>query len=163
MRSGIAFLLAVALLAGCAPKPADKSEGDEPKTAPSNPFFGTWSLASSQIAPWWDKKGDVPAADPAFKSFTLAANKSSGPPILACDKPEYAVSIVEPQSLFEGSLADPAAEAEALGFKDKSITTMNFSCKSSANDISLDFPMIDGSTILLGLDNVIYKFKLAGS
>ena len=33
---------------------------------------------------------------------------------------------------------------------------MSFSCESGGGDVSLDFPMLDDNTIMLGLDNVIY-------
>lgn len=127
---------------------------------PNNPFFGAWSMTSAKVAPWWDGKGEEPAADPAFANkIVLGANKTSGPDILDCDKPKYMVNIVSPRSLFEGNLPDPGKNATELGFKSSDITTMNFTCSENARDVSLDFPMIDDDTIMLGLDNVLYTFK----
>lgn len=127
---------------------------------PQNPFFGNWAMTSAKIAPWWDGKGEEPAADPAFSgNIVLGANKTSGPGIMMCDKPKYAVNIVSPRSLFEGNLPDPGKNATDLGFKSSEISTLNFSCSENDKDVSLDFPMIDDDTIMLGLDNVIYTLK----
>lgn len=127
---------------------------------PGNPFFGAWSMTSAKVAPWWDGKGEEPAADPAFSAkVVLGANKTAGPDILTCDKPQYLVNIVSPRSLFEGNLPDPGKNATELGFKSSEITLLRFSCAENAKDVSLDFPMIDDDTIMLGLDNVIYTFK----
>lgn len=149
-------LLAVALaLAACSPsteKPAVAAEA----TAPKNPFFGRWQLIHAQVAPWWDGKGEEPIADPAFTTVTFEPNKSSGPPIVTCDQPQYSVSLVTPPGLFEGNLADAFTQARMLGFLDKDITVMSFACESGGADVSLHFPMLDDNTIMLGLDNVIY-------
>jgi len=127
---------------------------------PHNPFFGAWAMTSAKVAPWWDGKGDEPAADPGFaKNVVLGANKTAGPDILHCDKPRYAVNIVSPRTLFEGNLPDPGKNATELGFKSSEISTLNYSCSENSRDVSLDFPMIDDDTIMLGLDNVIYTFK----
>lgn len=142
---------------------ADAAMEDTDTTLPSNPFFGAWTMTSAKIAPWWDGKGEEPAPDPAFAAnVVLAADKSSGPPIVACDKPSYILDRTQPQSLFEGNLPDPVKDAAALGFTGDKIVTLNFTCASGAADVSLDFPMKDPSTIMLGLDNVIYTFRFVG-
>ncbi len=165
MRVALAAM-AIAL-AACSPaaapnsdKPAAAKDVDSEPTQGSSPYFGTWTLADARVAPWWDKKGDAPAADPAIGTITFAAAKSSGPPILTCDKPKYTVSVTEPRGLFEGGLPDADATAKSLGFDiTGDITSMNFSCAAGDNDVSLDFPMLDANTIMLGLDNMLYTFK----
>ena len=159
-------------LAGCGPAaetPAAESAVEMPvkevgagadAITPGNPFFGTWAMSSAKIAPWWDGKGDEPAADPALAgNVILGANKSSGPALLNCDKPRYAVNVVSPRGLFEGNLPDAAKDASALGFVSDEITTMTFTCADGPGDVSLNFPMIDDDTIMLGLDNVLYTLK----
>ena len=127
---------------------------------PGNPFFGSWAMSSAKIAPWWDGEGDEPAADPAFAgNVILGANKSSGPALLNCDKPRYAVNVASPRGLFGGNLPDAAKDAAALGFASDEITTMTFTCADGLSDVSLNFPMIDDDTIMLGLDNVLYTLK----
>jgi hypothetical protein len=157
------------LAAACAPAAEDKPAAPAASVAsgadaitPGNPFFGTWSLDSARIAPWWDNKGAEPAADPALAKISFAADKTSGPPLLTCDKPQYALNIVPTRSLFEGNLPEPPKDAAALGFSSYGITSMTFSCASGSADVSLDFPMANDDTILLGLDNVIYTFKRTG-
>ena len=174
MRAGrfpcVPALAAVLMLSACGlanePDAADvEAPVDGPAAGPEaitprNPFFGAWSMTAAKIAPWWDGKGEEPAPDPAFAAkVELGANKTSGPPILMCDNPHYTVNTVQPQTLFEGNLPDPANDAAALGFKPDGIVTLNFTCASGAGDVSLDFPMVDPSTIMLGLDNVLYTFR----
>lgn len=128
--------------------------------APSNPFFGEWSVSAAKIAPWWDGKGEEPAADPDFaKNVVLGSNLSGGPALLNCDKPNYEVNMTSPRGLFEGNLPDPGKNASELGFKSSEITALTFTCASGTADVSLNFAMIDEDTIMLGLDNVLYTLK----
>lgn len=137
----------------------DNPSGAEAIT-PQNPFFGGWAMTSAKVAPWWGGKGEEPAADPAFSTnIILGANKTSGPALLDCDKPKFAVNIISPRGLFQGNLPDPGKNATDLGFKSSEISSLNFSCGENDKDVSLDFPMLDDDTIMLGLDNVIYTFK----
>lgn len=145
-------------LAACSPsseKAATQSAADAP-IVPKNPLFGKWQLTRAQVAPWWDGKGEAPIADPALTMLEFQPGKSSGPPIAACDKPEYAVSLITPPGLFEGNLPDPFTQARMLGFLEKDVTSVRFSCASGGADVSLDFPMLDDNTVMLGLDNMIY-------
>jgi hypothetical protein len=151
------FLVAALALSACSPQPETTPESSaENPIVPKNPFFGKWQLTRAQVAPWWDGKGEEPVADPALTTVTFEPSKSSGPPIATCDQPQYSVSLVTPPGLFEGNLADAFAQARMLGFLDKDITVMSLSCESGGTDVSLDFPMLDDNTIMLGLDNVIY-------
>ncbi len=158
------LLIASIMLAApaCSPAVEAPAEGADAIT-PRNPFFGTWELTAARVAPWWDMSGEEPAPDPAFTKFTLAADKSSGPPIVTCSKPAYSTNIVPPRSLFQGNLPDPAKDAAALGITALDITQLTYSCEDNTASVSLDFPMVDDETILLGLDNVIYTFKRTGS
>ena len=138
----------------------EASDAGAETVAPRNPFFGEWSVSAARIAPWWDGKGEEPAADPAFASnVVLGSNLSGGPALLNCDKPTYAVNITSPRGLFEGNLPDPGKDASELGFKSSEITSLTFTCASGAADVSLNFAMIDDDTIMLGLDNVLYTLK----
>jgi hypothetical protein len=150
------LLTGILALAACSPKAEAPGHSAGDTIVASNPLFGKWQLTHAQVAPWWDGKGEAPLADPAFTSVTFAPDKSSGPPLVTCDKPKYSVSIVKAPGLFEGNLADPFPQARMLGFMKQDITMMSFGCASGTADISLDFPMLDDDTILLGLDNVIY-------
>ena len=161
MRRFIAGCLLLAA-AACSPVADTREEGVDAVT-PRNPFFGTWELTAARVAPWWDQQGEEPAPDPAFKKFTLAADKSSGPPIVTCAKPTYSTNIVPLRSLFQGNLPEPTKDAATLGITDLDVTMLTFTCTDNNADVSLDFPMRDAETILLGLDNVIYTFKRTGS
>lgn len=159
-RYGLAALMLV--LSACSPaaeKPAETAGVDIP--TPRSPFFGAWHMTGSVVAPWWDHKGDEPKPDPAMSSFMFEANTSTGAPIVTCDKPRYTTNIMPARALFQGNLPDPPKDAPALGFTDPDITVMSFDCQSSADDVSLDFPMLDENTIMLGLDNILYTFKRA--
>jgi hypothetical protein len=157
MAARIASLASLLALAACSPR----AEESASVAHPGNPFFGSWKTATAQVAPWWNEHGPAPEMNPEFQNTTIvfAADKSSGPTIVACEKPVYAVNIVRSGALFEGNLPNPAADAAALGFSAPEISSMNLSCTDNGKDVSLDFPMADDKTILLGLDNMIYTFK----
>lgn len=152
-------LLALSACSPAADAPAEKSGADIP--TPKNPFFGTWHMTTAVVAPWWDHVGAEPTASADMATFTLAAGKSTGPALLTCDKPAYATNIAPQRGLFQGNLPDPQKDAPALGFTSPDIIVMSFTCASGAGDVSLDFPMRDDDTIMLGLDNMIYTYKRA--
>lgn len=164
MRFGVTILAFGAVLAACTPaaeeKPAEPAVAAGPDAiTPHNPFFGTWGITSAKIAPWWDGKGEEPAPDQAMSTISFAADKTTGAALLTCDKPKYAVNIIPERSLFEGNLPDPAKDAAALGFTSSTVTSLNYTCVIGTGDVSLDFPMINDDTIMLGLDNVLYTFQ----
>lgn len=151
-------------ISACSPsaeKPAEKSGVDLP--TPSNPIFGTWQMTSSAVAPWWDHAGAAPTADPAMGKFVFTPDKSSGPPILTCDKPRYTNNIMPDRALFQGKLPDPAKDAPALGFTNPDVIVASFSCQSGTGDFLADFPMLDDNTIMLGLDNMLYTYRRAAN
>ena len=152
----------LALAAACSP-PADTPDEGVDAITPRNPFFGTWELTAARVAPWWDNQGQEPAPDPGFTKFKLTADASSGPPIVSCSKPVYSTNIVPPRTLFAGNLPDPSRDAVALGLTTLDIMVLTFTCETNNASVSLDFPMVDDETILLGLDNVVYTFKRTGS
>jgi hypothetical protein len=152
----------LALAAACSPAADTPDEGVDAIT-PRNPFFGTWELTAARVAPWWDNQGQEPAPDPGFTKFKLAADASSGPPIVSCSKPVYSTNIVPPRTLFAGNLPDPSRDAVALGLTTLDIMVLTFTCEENNASVSLDFPMVDDETILLGLDNVVYTFRRTGS
>ena len=149
--------LAFSACSPAAEKSAETGGVDVP--TPHNPFFGTWEMTASAVAPWWDHKGDAPTPDPAMAKFIFAPDKSSGPPMLTCDKPRYTTNITPQRGLFQGNLPDAAKDAPALGFTNPDVIVMSFSCQSGTGDFLADFPMLDDATIMLGLDNVLYTFK----
>lgn len=155
--------LIFALAAACSPKAETPTAPETVK--PGNPFFGSWRVETAQVAPWWNGPGAAPAMDPEFQATPIVfeAKKSSGPQIVACDAPVYAVSLVRPEGLFEGNLPNPTPDAAALGFSSTEIESLNVSCSLNDRDVSLDFPMVSDDTILLGLDNMIYTLKRQAS
>jgi hypothetical protein len=156
-----ALVASVSGLAACSPKAAPAGDpAADADIIPKNPFFGKWQLVRAQVAPWWDGQGEEPIADPKFVEVNFEADKSSGAPIVTCSKPKYAVAIISPPTLFEGNLKDPWTQARAMGFpKEPDITQLNLSCTDDNKDVSLDFPMVNDDTIMLGLDNVIYTLQ----
>jgi hypothetical protein len=158
VRFPLIVLVGLAVLAACSP---GASESGADAARPGNPFFGTWKTATAQVAPWWSDAGPAPEMNPEFQNtpIVFAIGKSTGPAIVTCKAPVYTIDIISPRALFEGHLQDPATGAAALGFSGQEITRMNLSCTDDARDVSLDFPMVDDNTILLGLDNMIYTLK----
>jgi len=146
-------------ISACSPQAEAPDKADV--TRPGNPFFGSWKTETAQVAPWWDGAGASPEMDPDFQStpIVFAAGKSSGPKLVTCDAPVYAVSLVTPEGLFEGNLPHPAIDASRLGFSAGEIQSLNLSCTEDKKDVSLDFAMASDDTILLGLDSMIYTLK----
>ena len=157
----VSIAVAFSACSPAAQKPAVSSGVDVP--TPQNPFFGTWVMSSSVVAPWWDHAGAEPVADPAMAKLTFNPDKSSGSPLLTCDKPRYTTNIMPDRALFQGNLPDPAKDAPALGFTSPDVIVMSFSCQSGTGDVLADFPMLDDNTIMLGLDNVLYTYQRAAS
>lgn len=155
------LLASLAAMTACSPN-ADEVDAPSADVArPSNPFFGTWTTAMAQVAPWWDQQGAAPEMNSDFQNtpIVFAAGSSTGPDIVTCAKPVYAVNIVRAPALFEGNLPDPQTDAATLGFSGPDISTLNLSCTGNGVDVSLDFAMADETTILLGLDNMIYTLN----
>jgi hypothetical protein len=144
-----------AFLLCAAGAPAARAEGQ------MSPFLGSWTVTAAQIAPWYDGSGAKPESDPVMKgkTITFAAHAASGSPVVACTDTIYTVSTIEPETLFEGNLKNPAQDAKALGFKSGKILSLNEGCRSSTGDMELDFPMVDQDTLLLGLNNMVYTLK----
>src|SRR5579885_1359302 len=133
-------------------------------TAPAlaeEPILGTWTVISSQVAPWYDGGGAKPDVDPALAHATIVFAKDSvkGPRAVNCNKVKYTVSTVGPEDLFEGGLKNPAKDAAALGFKTDKITSINEGCLRTDADMEMDFAMIDKENAVFGLNNVVYKMK----
>ncbi len=145
--------------------PAPLSIVTDAETGPDGPlenvFLGRWKQTGAQTAPWWKGDGEPPAPNPDFTSTDLVITPSTveGPTIAACAAPAYRVVQSPVESLFEGNLPDPWNDAKALGLQGSYATTLETSCGDAYKDVTLQFPMVDAGTILLGLDNVIYTFE----
>ena len=130
-------------------------------SAEDNPFFGSWKVVSSTLWPDYDS-GPLPKVDPELdgKTIIFAPNQAKGSCVVECEKPLYRLYTDDtPESLFQGTLKNPAKDAVTLGFKGDKIVTMHESCDSSTGDMYLDFHMVDHSTILLGINGRIYTLK----
>ena len=125
-------------------------------------FAGTWQVVDAQPAPWVDGTAATqPDYDKALThaKITFRKDRLDAPSLLGCRKARYALSKVEPESLFQGGLTDPAKQAAALGFKGTEITSLNFGCASGSADIEMDFALADHDTAFFALNNVLYKMS----
>ena len=129
-------------------------------------FAGSWTVTGSQDAPWIGPKSDLkPHYEAALLGavITFRANRVDGPSWFACPKPHYAITELEPESLFEGGLDDPdrgmttsKETAAKLGFAGRKFPTLETGCAE------LSFHLAAPDTILFGLNNVIYTLKRTG-
>jgi hypothetical protein len=127
-------------------------------------FAGTWDVVDAQPAPWvHGSSGGLPVANEAVRSgrITFAADRVDGPPPLGCTQARYQVIEAGPEYLFQGGLADPAAQAAALGFASGEIVHLSLGCVRDGADIGMDFSLIDPDTALFALDNIIYRMVRA--
>jgi len=129
-------------------------------------FAGSWRVTNAQDAPWVEPKSDLkPHYEAALRNavITFGAKRVDGPSWFACPKPHYAITELEPESLFEGGLDDPdrgmtmpKETAAKLGFTGGKFPTLETGCAE------LSFHLAAPDTILFGLNNVIYTLKRSG-
>lgn len=147
---GCHAVVACALLALPGPRPAAAQEM----------FAGTWAVVDAQPAPWVDGSSAAqPFVNDAVRQgrITFAGERVDGPPPLRCGQARYDVVRAGPEYLFQGGLADPAAQAAALGFGGGEIVHLSLGCVRDGADIGMDFSLIDADTALFALDNVVYR------
>ena len=129
-------------------------------------FTGSWRVTGAQDAPWVGPKSDLkPSYEAALRNATIAfgPKRVDGPGWFACPRPRYAITELEPESLFEGGLDDPdrgmttpKETAARLGFVGQKFPTLETGCAE------LSFHLAAPDTILFGLNNVIYTLKRTG-
>ena len=180
MRVSTIAAIAACLIAGCSPKPAKVNitpadavpnspaaaafaNVHEPVDSPDSIklFYGSWQVTDAAVASFYGGEGAKPAADPELigKTILFAPSNVSGSKVLACPKTVYSAAKVPTDFLFEGNLKNPVKDAAALGFKGEEIVSLSEGCDTKDGDLEFDFPMVDQDTILLGLNNMIYKLK----
>jgi hypothetical protein len=126
-------------------------------------FAGSWIVTKAEDAPWVGPKNDLkPHYEPALKNavMTFHPKRVDAPSWFACLKPHYAITELEPESLFEGGLDDadrgmttPKESAAKLGFVGTKFPTLETGCAE------LSFHLATPDTILFALNNVVYTLK----
>lgn len=126
-------------------------------------FAGSWIVTKAEDAPWVGPKSDLkPHYEAVLRNATITfrANGVDAPGWFACAKPHYAITELEPESLFEGGLDDPdhgmttpKETAAKLGFVGEKFQTLETGCAE------LSFHLAAPDTIVFGLNNVIYTLK----
>ena len=120
-------------------------------------FFGTWTVATSEPAPWADAREEPLASDLKAlvgQSVSFQADRIDAPVPLKCRKPRYEIKPYTPDMLFQGSLTDPKKQALALGFAADNIPTVETGCEGA-----IDFHLLNADTALFGLNNRIYRIQ----
>jgi hypothetical protein len=141
----LAFLAGLLALAA----PAQAAEPD---------FYGAWLITGTQIAPW--AKAGESAFSPEEQRALVGSKVIYGKTRitarrpLGCAKPHYRLLDVPPDYLFQGTLTEPVAQAEALGFRLHTITTLETGCEGF-----VDFHFVDARTALFALNNMIYTLR----
>lgn len=122
-------------------------------------YFGRWSIAEAQVAPWVQPEVAAAVTDDGLvgKAVTYEPDRIAGPRLLRCARPDYRFADVPPEGLFQGNLPDPAATARLLGFTEATIRTLQTGCEGA-----IDFHFRDADTALFALNNLIYTLKKVG-
>jgi hypothetical protein len=123
--------------------------------APS--YLGTWLIAGAQPAPWvvpGDPSTQPYDAQLVGKTIVYEKRRIVAPNPLACEKPNYAIKNPPPEGLFQGGLTAPAAQAAALGFRGRTIRTLETGCEGW-----FEFHFVDASTAMFALDNMVYTIR----
>lgn len=140
-------LVAAAALAGLA----------YPAAAADPQYLGTWRIAEVRPAPWFDPKdpGTAPFDDRLVgKTVTFARRRIAAPRPLGCTGPRYAWRDYPRQGLFQGGLTAPGPQAAALGFRGRTIRTLETGCEGL-----IDFHFRDSATALFALNNNVYVLR----
>ncbi|HTA65964.1 MAG TPA: hypothetical protein VK753_10710 [Xanthomonadaceae bacterium] len=129
-------------------------------------YAGTWTIASSEPAPWPHKADEE---DPkeikrlVGTTVVFKADRIAGPVPVACKGPHYKIEQYGADMLFQGSLEEngdpkttPDKAATALGFARRPIPSITTGCASE-----LEFHVIDDDHMLFGLNNRVYRMTRA--
>jgi hypothetical protein len=129
-----------------------------PAPAAGPTFYGAWLITEAHVAPW------AKAGESAFseeEQHRLVGSKViyrrtriEGPSPLGCAKPRDRMLEYPPDFLFQGTLTDPDAQAQALGFHQHMTPTLETGCEGW-----IDFHFVDPATALFGLNNMIYTLR----
>lgn len=143
MRS---FLRAAAAIVFCLAEPCMAAD----------PFYrGAWTIEKFAPAPFgrpFDHAGQL-----VGERVVFAARSISGPGVLACRSPRYALFKVPVEGLFQGTLGDRQTAAKAaarLGILARRIPTVSTGCEHA-----IDFHFTSGRTAVFALDNAIYYLR----
>jgi hypothetical protein len=118
-------------------------------------YLGTWTIASSEAAPWAAPNEKPVASDIKAligHTVTFSADRIDAPAPLTCRKPHYAIKKYEPDMLFQGSLTKPKEQAASLGFSGGTIPTLETGCEGA-----FDFHFSGADTAFFGLNDRLYK------
>ena len=127
-------------------------------------YIGAWTFAGAMPAPWstTDRKPDT-AERARLLGQTLVFNSKgiSGPQPFVCKGAHYKLADYTADLLFQGAFdemrrqdksVDPDKIAAGLGFKDKTIRTLETGCE-------FVFHFVDASTAEVGLNDFVYTLK----
>ncbi|HKX78950.1 MAG TPA: hypothetical protein VJM34_10570 [Novosphingobium sp.] len=120
-------------------------------------YLGTWQITSTQPAPWInpaDTSTSPHDAQLLGKTITYERTRIIAPPLLACDKPAYAIKRARPEGLFQGGLTDPKRQALELGFQRGKVRTLETGCEGW-----FEYHFLDAQTAMFALDNMIYTIR----
>ncbi len=129
--------------------------------ASGSAYLGAWTIRSAVEAPWADPKSppDKHERDGLIgKVVRLSARAITGPAPFPCKGPHYALKSYTPDMLFQGQFGemqsnnpkvDPAALAAQVGFKGKTVRTLETGCE-------IDWHFVDAHTVEIGLDDWIF-------
>ena len=132
----------------------------------ADPFFlGNWKFTSAVIAPWASpaaRKPNRAERDSLLgKTIVFKAKELAGPRVFTCPRPRYLLKDYPAADLFQGAFGemrdrDPAIDpdklATRLGFKGKSVTTLETGCE-------FDWHFVDQTTAKVGLNDWVYTLK----
>ena len=129
-----------------------------PARAAEPTFYGTWLITEAHVAPW-AKAGESAFSEEEQRRLVgskviYRKTRIEAPSPLGCAKPHYRMLEYPPDFLFQGTLTEPAAQAEALGFRRPMTPTLETGCEGW-----IDFHFVDPATALFGLNNMIYTLR----
>jgi hypothetical protein len=117
--------------------------------------FGSWRIAGGRAAPWAPAAaGPLANAELEGTRVEIGADEVLADSPLGCANLEHELVVSPADGIFQGNLPNPAAQsARLVGIERIPAFTMRIACDTGV----FDYHQIPGDTLLIGLDNVVWK------
>jgi hypothetical protein len=121
--------------------------------------FGSWTVVGGRTAPWAPvHEGQLANAGLARTGITIGAARVQADAPLGCTDGAVTFVLTPHEGLFQGNLPEPATvSAHGLGIEHARTLTILVQCSTGV----FDYHHIAGDTLLLALDNVVWKLAPA--
>ena len=118
-------------------------------------LIGVWRISHGVVAPWVKPTDPKPNAHEFIgERVTVTTARVDGDRLLTCARPNFEVTHMPAEGLFQGGLPAPAKTLarEALGFTRLPVVGISLNCDAGL----YEFHQADAQTMLVAVNNVIW-------